>query len=485
MRFIRWVAEDPAYIPRLVELGVHAEAVKHIRDDDSRGSTSMSLLRTFAALEGTTRSKLREDGVLDHVLPLLNRLKPENVGVERIGFNAASIVSRLAGNDEAGGMGSETLHGNPLIIQSLIAFLNGAVDGGAQGDFLNMKISPHFITMDILVVRLFISVSLTPLTTPVQIAASDANKPLLAPAIEIIFKAVKLRASNVKMVHDITNILLLLSFDPVCLAELQKQGKAKFALLGAAIPLTDKQECMAFENLMMKVFPSASKSTAAAVETVTGKFRGLLKSSSSTAMKRKSVTITKHVMISYNWGSKPLVLHVNEMLNQAGIKTWIDVKDMGGNISDSMAHAVENASYLVAFVTAAYKESGNCRRECEYADTFGVPIVYVMAQQAYKPNGWLAMQMGKSLYVEIATLEEANERVPQITARVTNTSVVAAPAASPAPINMTGDTNLLLKALMDKLVGMEEEIKSANTKLGSMEKEITELKSLLLLQKRE
>ena len=73
-------------------------------------------------------------------------------------------------------------------------------------------------------------------------------------------------------------------------------------------------------------------------------------------------------MLSYNWAIQPLVVHVDELLRQIGVKVWIDIRDMGPNLNDSMAEAIENALCIFVFMTNAYKESPNCRKECEYAD---------------------------------------------------------------------------------------------------------------------
>ena len=41
---------------------------------------------------------------------------------------------------------------------------------------------------------------------------------------------------------------------------------------------------------------------------------------------------------------------------------------MGPNLNDSMAQAIENAYVVFAFMTSEYKESANCRKECELFD---------------------------------------------------------------------------------------------------------------------
>ena len=41
----------------------------------------------------------------------------------------------------------------------------------------------------------------------------------------------------------------------------------------------------------------------------------------------------KHVMLSYNWGSKAVVSQIYKILIDRGIKTWMDVNGgMGDNI---------------------------------------------------------------------------------------------------------------------------------------------------------
>ena len=77
-------------------------------------------------------------------------------------------------------------------------------------------------------------------------------------------------------------------------------------------------------------------------------------------------------MLSYNWGIKSIVEKIAQLLNDHGIKIWVDYRDMGPNLNDSMANAIEGACAVLIFMTSKYKESANCRKECEYADSQGV-----------------------------------------------------------------------------------------------------------------
>ena len=37
----------------------------------------------------------------------------------------------------------------------------------------------------------------------------------------------------------------------------------------------------------------------------------------------------KHIMLSYNWGSKDLMLRIRDRLKEEGHKVWMDVDNMG------------------------------------------------------------------------------------------------------------------------------------------------------------
>jgi len=95
------------------------------------------------------------------------------------------------------------------------------------------------------------------------------------------------------------------------------------------------------------------------------------------------------------------------------------LNDMGDNVNDSMAYAVENARCVVSLVTDKYKESANCRKELEMADSLKKPIVFVVAQSDFAAQGWLRLLMGAALYV-YAGEDEAKwpGALPEIVKRV-------------------------------------------------------------------
>jgi hypothetical protein len=97
---------------------------------------------------------------------------------------------------------------NPALIRHTSDILRKVIVAGPRGIVLGMRVNPQFITQDLLI-----------------IASSDANKRTLSAAIPVLHFALKERGeTNVPMASDVVSILLQLSFDPTCKAELLKVG---------------------------------------------------------------------------------------------------------------------------------------------------------------------------------------------------------------------------------------------------------------------
>ena len=126
-------------------------------------------------------------------------------------------------------------------------------------------------------------------------------------------------------------------------------------------------------------------------------------------------TEQQHVMLSYNWSHKLEVLEVRKALGENSLPVWIDVESMGENIVDGMVAAVGGAAVVVIFVSQYYMRSAHCRYEAEYAIvTLKKPIIFVLIEEGYTPEGWLALLMGSSLYLDLPQL---SSRVSQISKR--------------------------------------------------------------------
>ncbi|XP_013394066.1 uncharacterized protein LOC106161607 isoform X2 [Lingula anatina] len=121
-----------------------------------------------------------------------------------------------------------------------------------------------------------------------------------------------------------------------------------------------------------------------------------------------------HVMISYNWGSKPTMLRVRDYLRTCGYKVWMDVDHMTGSTLEAMAHAVEKAAVILICMSQQYKDSPSCRTEAEYAYRLRKDVVPLRLQQQYLPDGWLGIMLGTKLWFDISTEEFVNENLPRV-----------------------------------------------------------------------
>lgn len=114
----------------------------------------------------------------------------------------------------------------------------------------------------------------------------------------------------------------------------------------------------------------------------------------------------KHVMISYNTGSRELCLKMKASLEEAGFRVWMDVSDIHGSSLESMASAVEGSFCVLMCVTERYRQSINCQSEAQYAYKLSKPIVPCIMQAGYENvNGWLGIIMGDKIFINFMKYE--------------------------------------------------------------------------------
>lgn len=108
----------------------------------------------------------------------------------------------------------------------------------------------------------------------------------------------------------------------------------------------------------------------------------------------------QHIMFSYNHDSKDLVYQICQTLRQAGYRIWLDIDDLHGSSLESMGRAVEQASLIILCMTEKYKTSPNCQSEAEYAHRLDKPLLPILLQSKYRPDGWLGLLLGTRFYVD-------------------------------------------------------------------------------------
>ena len=114
----------------------------------------------------------------------------------------------------------------------------------------------------------------------------------------------------------------------------------------------------------------------------------------------------KHAMLSYQWDNQDNVTRVRGLLEQAGVRCWIDIDGgMQSDIYDSMAAGVQGAACVICFMTPAYQDSANCKLELKFAQQSGVPVLPVMMAADYTPSGWLGIITAGNSTNHLAGLE--------------------------------------------------------------------------------
>ena len=103
------------------------------------------------------------------------------------------------------------------------------------------------------------------------------------------------------------------------------------------------------------------------------------------------------VMLSYQWGSQSFVKEIKSFLETNGLRVWMDVKEMYGNINIRMKNAINHSKIILLFITKKYEESHNCRKEFNFADQEKKMVIPVKLED-YKPESELALIIASKLY---------------------------------------------------------------------------------------
>ena len=134
---LAWTSTNEKAVPRVVASGAHKIGIRYIRDQHPQYlDISMSFIRS-TSVAAACRSTLRADGALEAFLPFIECNNSNEPFQMRRGFRAASVVARLAGNDETG-IGPQTLRNNPSLISTTLRIFSQVLDAGPHGTVINM-----------------------------------------------------------------------------------------------------------------------------------------------------------------------------------------------------------------------------------------------------------------------------------------------------------------------------------------------------------
>ncbi|KAI9345895.1 hypothetical protein DFJ73DRAFT_960759 [Zopfochytrium polystomum] len=90
-----------------------------------------------------------------------------------------------------------------------------------------------------------------------------------------------------------------------------------------------------------------------------------------------TVSIDYDAMISYAWADKEIVRPLVEKLEKMSVRVWIDTKNMGDYINESMMDGIRRSAMVVPFFSDSYVASHNCKLEIKFANDIRKPILPV------------------------------------------------------------------------------------------------------------
>ena len=103
------------------------------------------------------------------------------------------------------------------------------------------------------------------------------------------------------------------------------------------------------------------------------------------------------VMLSYQWDSQVFVKGTKHFLETNGLRVWMDIEEVFGNINTRMQNGINNSKIIILFITKKYDESDNCCKEFNYADKKRKIIMPVKLEH-YNPESELDLIIGNKRY---------------------------------------------------------------------------------------
>ena len=101
-----------------------------------------------------------------------------------------------------------------------------------------------------------------------------------------------------------------------------------------------------------------------------------------------------YIFVSYAHKNDAAVLEIIGTLQSRGFRVWYDEGiEAGSEWPESIASHLERAQLVLAFLSQAYLQSDNCRKEMHYALTKKKPVINVYLEQTELSPG-MEMQIG-------------------------------------------------------------------------------------------
>ena len=79
-----------------------------------------------------------------------------------------------------------------------------------------------------------------------------------------------------------------------------------------------------------------------------------------------------------------------------------------------MAEGIQHAAVLLLGMCQAFKNSPHCRQEVKYAYTLGIPLVPIMLEQGFTPDGWLGLMCATLIHTEFIDTDKFEVNIIQL-----------------------------------------------------------------------
>ena len=327
-------------------------------------------------------------------------------------INAACALANLVGKEE----GDVRMEADPTVVEEIVDTLRAALDDARLDGFL---FESHKVAKSI-----------------ANLATNDANKARIADAgaLPLLVRALQEpqephSSSDAAQFWAATG-LWNLAFDEAIRERVNLEPGVVDALEEARRAGSDDTKRKAKGALWMIKGEQAGAEVAEVSDETMARMNG----------EGTVKNATGQVMLSYEWRMQSQVLRLRDELMAQGFTVWMDVDRMMGSTLEAMAIAIEKSDAIIMCVTHRYKESQACRTEAEYAYTKKKPMIPVMLEKNYAPDGWLGIIMGSKLYYNMHTVDKMQASLPGLVGevrKVQQTSPAggadgAVPAAAPA-----------------------------------------------------
>ncbi|XP_059159266.1 uncharacterized protein LOC131943266 [Physella acuta] len=110
----------------------------------------------------------------------------------------------------------------------------------------------------------------------------------------------------------------------------------------------------------------------------------------------------RHIFVSYCHKDKMLVNKIYRGLTDDGFDVWIDQENMGGNLLEGMAKAVEDSWVVLICMSEHYQSSPNCKIEAEYTVMQHKEYIMLKMQENFSPQGWLGATQGAKKFYDFS-----------------------------------------------------------------------------------